>query len=206
MQTVSPKERRELTSAAKAAQKLSVPRATRPPNLSKARNIFLIRSAAPELFKKCVRSLRERAPRATLHIVSHERDRELIASVCGKKHKLYAYTAGGNYSVASCAEIIKEVAKANEKANAKTKVDTFVMLANNVYGYPHIAEILCALGAQTLYLFNINERWYTSTRAELEFKNTAAGVYLGICKLLWNQQEKKPKANTKFTKKKRKAA
>ena len=170
--------RRQLAAIAKATQKLSVPRASKTPNLKKARNIFLIRSAAPEMFKKCVRELKRLAPKATLHIVSHERDRELIKTVCAPRFKFYPYTAGGNYSVESLAPLMP-------KLNA-ARIDTFIMLANNVYGYPHISEILSKLGARELFLFNINERWYVTSRDELDFKNAAANVYLGICKLLWN--------------------
>ena len=164
---------------AKAAQRLSVPNATATPNLKRAKNIFLIRSATPEQFKKCVGQLRRMAPNAALHIVSHERDGELVASLTTPKDKFYAYAGGGNYGATALASIIMEV----KKTKPTDQPDTFVMLSNNIYGYPHIAEILCELGARTLHLFNINERWYTTTREELDFKNACARVYLGICNL-----------------------
>ena len=168
--------KKQLTAVAKALQKLSVPKAGHAPLLKDARNIFLIRSATPELFKKAVGELRLLAPRATLHIVSHERDKDLIKSIGGRV-VFYAYTAGGNYTWEALLPLQKKIAAA--------KPDTFVMLANNVYGYPHIAEILYRLGAHELHLFNTHERWLTLTRQELEFKTACAGVYQGVCNLFW---------------------
>jgi hypothetical protein len=119
------------------------------------------------------------APNAALHIVSHARDRGLIESVSRPRDHFYPYAGGGNYSVSSISSIIAEI----KKSKLTSRPDTFVMLSNNIYGYPHVAEILCELGAKTLHLFNINERWYTTSREELEFKNACSRVYLGICSL-----------------------
>jgi hypothetical protein len=93
------------------------------------------------------------------------------------KFVFHPYTSGGNYSWENIASLQDELLRAN--------LDTFVMLANNVYGYPHIAEILYKLGAEKLHLFNVNEKWYSLTREELEFKTACSGVYQSVCNLFW---------------------
>ena len=179
MPTLSPALKKRLSIVARQMQALSIPTEGRAPNLKNAKNIFLIRSATPDLFKKAVRELKAMAPNATLHVVSHERDRELIENTCAPRAQFHAYTSGGNYSWESLAPLIPSL--------TAVKLDTFVMLANNVYGYPHIAEILYKLGAKKLYLFNTNERWFTMTREELEFKTACAGVYQSICNIFWEE-------------------
>lgn len=171
----------ELRQVAKRLQKLSQPdaAAARTPSFKGAKNIFIIRSGTPDLFKKCVKRIRELAPRATLHVVSHQRDQELIGQTCKENFIFHAHLGGGNYSWESLAPL--------HTALQKAPLDAFVMLTNSVYGYPHIAEILYKLGAQKLHLFNVTERWFTTTRASLEFKTACANVYQSICHLLYQE-------------------
>lgn len=171
--------RRQLIATARQMQKLAEPDATaaRAPNFKRAKNIFIIRSGTPDLFKKCVRQVKALAPRATLHIVSHERDAALIQETCSPRFRFHAYTGGGSYSWENLSALHESLQKA--------KLDSFVMLTNSVYGYPHIADILYRLGAQKLHLFNVTESWFTTTREVLEFKTSCANVYQSICHLLY---------------------
>jgi hypothetical protein len=174
-----PAQRKQFAAAAKAAQRLSLPSPWARPSLAGTKNIFLVRSAAPDILRRCLKQLRSLAPRARLHILSHRRDAAMVRALLQPRDIFYPYTAGGNYSAANCTAVIAKIKKA--------RPDTFVMLSNNVYGYPHIAEILTALGARHIHLFNVNERWYRSSAAELATKNAYSSLYLSICKLLYNE-------------------
>lgn len=170
-----------LRQVAKQLQKLSTPDATaaRMPSFKGAKNIFIIRSGTPDLFKKCVKQIKTLAPRASLHIISHERDRELIKETCAPRFVFHAHLGGGSYSWENLSPLHGQL--------QKVRFDAFVMLTNSVYGYPHIAEILYRLGAQQLHLFNVTERWFTTTRASLEFKTACANVYQSVCHLLYQE-------------------